>query len=119
MAVRQANEMTLPTRSVQSRGIDRSRAIIHTADAIQWICDLVSRRVHRHGDRPSQCGAHTLEAVASAQRRVVLQRTPGKEESYGWLLRGGGDDATVDEMLCMQAARTRMLPPTGLVRAQG
>ena len=40
----------------------------------------MSRRVHGHGDRPTQCsGVHTLEAVASAQRRFVSQRNPGKK----------------------------------------
>lgn len=62
------------TRRVQVGGIDGAGAIIHHANAVQWSCDGVSRRVGGHGDRPSQSGLHTLEAVASAQRRLVLQR---------------------------------------------
>ena len=37
----------------------------------------MSRGVDRHGDRPSQSGVQSLEAVASAQRRSVLQRNLG------------------------------------------
>jgi hypothetical protein len=77
--VRQANETAWHTRRVQRRGIDCPRAIIHTANAIQRSCDLVSRRVHGHGNRPSQTGGHTLEAVASAQQRFMLQRNLGNK----------------------------------------
>src|SRR3954451_748232 len=68
------------TRRVQRRRINCPRAIIHAANAIDRSRDLMSRRVHGHGDRPSQCSSvHTLEAVASAQRQFVSQRNPGKK----------------------------------------
>jgi hypothetical protein len=62
----------------------------------------MSRRVEGHGDQPCPSGVGTLEAVASAQQRRVLQRTLGERVCSRWPLCGGYDDATVDEMLCMQ-----------------
>jgi hypothetical protein len=106
--------MTKRTRRVQRRRINRPRAIIHTANAIDWSRDLVSRRVHGHGDRPFQCsGVHTLEAVASAQRRFVSQRNPGKKSPMDGCFEEYGDEARADEMLCMQAATRILLDQPG------